>query len=157
MNTFGKDIMFKNLACGMRVQVLGKIFPDAKFIVIKRNPVDICASLLRGRKQRYRTIENYWSLEPREIKEILKMNPYDQVAAQVVYTYKQIKKDLSGLKHIEIRYEDLCSNTRKVIDQTAELGLQKRNDIIRFNLKLRTNAADKDTIRKIRASLERFR
>jgi len=156
MNTFGKDIMFKNLTCGLRIKVLKKIFPTAKYIVVKRDPMDICISLLEGRSERG-SINKFWSLRPKQINSILKLKPHEQVAAQVNYIYKQITEDIIGQQYIEISYKDLCINTEQVIKSVQKLGLTKRQHVPKFNLVFKKREAEKEVINKIQSSLEKFR
>lgn len=107
-----KNWVFKNLTLGLKIPLLKKIFPNAKFIYIKRDLYDNALSLYKGRIERFNNDKTWWSLEPKEIKELKKLLPKEQVIAQVYYINKQIEEDLLTINksdYITIEYKNLLN------------------------------------------------
>ncbi|NIU01842.1 MAG: hypothetical protein GWN01_13310, partial [Nitrosopumilaceae archaeon] len=59
---FDSPFLTKNVKMSVRLPALKEIFPEAKLIRIRRNPVDIALSLLLAR--RIRGLE-WWSVMPK--------------------------------------------------------------------------------------------
>ncbi|MEY8200574.1 MAG: sulfotransferase [Colwellia sp.] len=93
INYHNKPIVFKNMNAGLRMQVLSKIFPDAKFIWIKRNPLYVSQSLLEVRKKINGNFDDWWSLMPKNYTALKEMDSTDQVVGQIYSIEKQINED----------------------------------------------------------------
>ena len=114
---------FKNLTLGLKISLLKQIFPEAKFIIVNRNPHDIATSLLQGRKELFGDVTKWWSLIPKEIKLIKDFCPEEQVVAQIFYTYNQIYSDIKNIcstDYIEIEYVKFCNQPNREIYSIAQ-------------------------------------
>lgn len=110
INYHDKPIIFKNLNAGLRMRVLSKIFPEAKFIWIKRDPRYVSQSILKGREKVNANLSKWWSLMPRNYEILKKMTPIVQVVGQIYSIEQQIYKDKSmfSIKNILVlHYADL--------------------------------------------------
>ena len=108
-----RPIIFKNLACSLRLSPLASYVPEALFIVLKRNELDVGHSLLEGRMNVYGTYNKFWSIAPPGIEEILKMPPHEQVIEQTRGIYKKIQDDREMIckkRFFDVKYEDFCDD-----------------------------------------------
>ncbi len=128
-----KNWVFKNLTLGLKIPLIKKLFPNAKFIYIQRDPYDTALSLYKGRIERFGSDEAWWSLEPKEINEIKKLSPKEQVVAQVYYINKQIEEDLHKLSsddYLQIDYDLFETNVKGYTAQLKQLlGAEIKNHI----------------------------
>ena len=108
---FDVPFLSKNMEAGVRLRSLRKLFPEALYIVMKRDPRATASSLLKVRLDMYGSKEEWWSIRPKEYEDLIKLPHYEQVAYQVVNIYKAIFQDLpDDCPRIDVQYEDLCEN-----------------------------------------------
>jgi len=93
INYFDKPLVFKNLNAGQRFRLLQKCFPDAKFIFAKRDPLFTAQSILKAKRKVGIADDDFWSIMPRNVKELEKLNSYEQIVRQVYFLEKQIVED----------------------------------------------------------------
>lgn len=146
MNHHGKDILFKNLACGQRIQVLQKAFPNAKFVFLKRDPVYTAQSLLLARRHLGIHDDVWWSVKPREFTNLNNLPIHEKLIQQILQVEAQVSTDLESVSaenKIEISYEDLPS---KLSDLQAFLGLVDDSGVDLSALKFtnKVNASELD-------------
>lgn len=115
----GRPVVFKNTYNSMRIGALAEAFPEAVFLQMKRDPVDIAQSILTSRIHVNDDKSRWWSLPPKEIDEI-KDKPYpEQIAKQVFYVYRQIEADRSRLgdrRFMDVEYKELCRAPAAVVE-----------------------------------------
>jgi hypothetical protein len=107
----GRPIVFKNLYNSMRLAPLAEAFPEASFLVCRRDVTDVALSLLRARVDNEGSTERWVSLPPRQIDALRRLDVPDQVAGQVICTYEQIDQDRERLgdeRFLDVDYADLC-------------------------------------------------
>lgn len=128
-----KTWLFKNLTISLKIPLIKSIFPNSKFIIVYRDPLNTAVSLLKGRIIRFRDKSVWWSLKPKEIKDILTLCPEEQVIAQVFYTYMQIVKDIKSLDPLDktiVKYEDFCNNPNMLTkEKLKHFGLRTKLDL----------------------------
>jgi len=127
ITVFDKPFLFKYVFGSQKIEILSKVITKVKFIVIRREPLYIAQSLLKIRKQVYNDINKWWSLKPKEYEIIAKKDPYEQVVAQVFYTYKEIDRQKKKNPNIfvELNYEQFLRSTDTEITRIAnELGVK---------------------------------
>jgi len=108
-----KPWLIKNSRNAVRISVLSKVFEQAIYIRIRRSPLLIAKSILRGGYQLYGEQFTNWTVKPRNWREFESLSPPEQVAQQVFSIEKQIDQDLSEIsmdKVITINYPDFCLN-----------------------------------------------
>ena len=128
-----KDWLFKNLTLGLKIPLIKKLFPNALFIYVKRDCKFIAQSLYKGRIDRFGNDTTWWSLEPKEINDIKKLQPKEQVVAQIHYITKQIEDDLEKLSdknYIVIEYNDFLNNSEKELNNIGNFLNLESNKII---------------------------
>lgn len=129
INYFNKPIVFKNLNAGQRIRLLTRCFPSAKFLFITRKPSMTAQSILKAKRSLGLSENVFWSIMPKNINKLDKLEGFEQVVKQVYFLEKQIIDD-SGLVANEsfyiIQYENLSV---LYIDNLAQsLGFIRRHD-----------------------------
>ena len=139
INYFNKPIFFKNLNAGQRLRMLYKIFPNAKIIYIKRDPFYIAQSIILVKRKLKIPDNQYWSIMPRNVEELKRLDWPEQIVKQIYYLEHQIVKDLKLLFkdniHI-VRTDQLQKNKRQLIKY---LGIKNRLNYKMKEEKLDTN------------------
>ncbi|MDM8561055.1 sulfotransferase [Candidatus Parabeggiatoa sp. HSG14] len=112
-----KPMVFKCLYLDMTVGTLAQIFPDARFIFVRREHFMTCQSILLGRFKR-KNPEQWWSVKPPHYKSLLSLPIWQQVTKQVFDTEKIILRDLKQYapeRYLELHYENICQNPQQII------------------------------------------
>ncbi|MGM0663369.1 MAG: sulfotransferase [Thermodesulfobacteriota bacterium] len=116
-NAFKLPFINKHINLCLRIPALHDIFNTAKFIVIKRDPVDIAQSLyiIRAKKRG----NEYFGPKPRECEGKEHLDLIEQVCEQVFYIEKQVSLDRSCInksKFLDIHYKDICNDAHRELD-----------------------------------------
>lgn len=90
---FDKPMVFKNLNNGQRLRLLAKCFPDAKFIFVRRDPIFTAQSIIRAKRALNINDNEFWSVMPKNVEELKKLDGISQVIQQIYYIEKQIEED----------------------------------------------------------------
>jgi hypothetical protein len=118
-NRFGAPMVFKNTYSSMRIAPIIEAFPNAVFLVSKRDPLDTAQSILEGRAKSSGNKRDWWSVPPKEIDEIRQHPYWEQVVEQVYYIYKQIDEDSQRYdreRFLQVSYRALCEDTRGTLE-----------------------------------------
>lgn len=106
---FQVPFMTKNVKMSVRLRSLHEIFPDALFIHIKRDPVNVALSILAIKRK----LNMVWfSAMPKEIEQIKQLPDLDKVCYQVRFLEKNIEEDIQIFnpdQYLIVKYEKLCS------------------------------------------------
>ncbi len=127
--TFKKPILFKNMLCALRLRPLAAIFPEALFIITRRNTLYNAQSLLLTRQRVFGNLEEWWSMEPPNIEELRNLEPEKQVVRQVEEIHSLIERDaeiIGNGKFLFVEYENLCTDAHDVLNQ-VHLFLTRHN------------------------------
>ncbi len=120
---FGKPFVLKNLNAGLRLSLMHASIPEAKFIFVKRDPVDTAISILNGREKVHGTLDKWWSLIPPDYEDLLTLSPAQQVVNQIYRIEKQIVSDLTLFPEdhsIEVNYQDIMTSYKDMIEKMRE-------------------------------------
>lgn len=117
----GRPWVFKNLYLGMCAGALARLLPEARFILVQRDPLLICQSVLCGREQQGGG--EWWSVKPPYYRQWLELPPWQQVARQVFYAMEIPRRDLK--RHApgrwqEVDYAELCRDPQATLRQLQE-------------------------------------
>lgn len=100
INFYNKPIVINNNNAGLRLALINKAFPCARFIVTDREPLYVAQSLLKARNHFYGDVTKWWSMKPENYSELLKLSP----CSQVVHQHHSIRKAIiDGLRGSEDR------------------------------------------------------
>jgi len=121
-------VLQKNLKNSLRIKVLLDLFPNARFIYIKRDLLFTAQSLILARREIFGDDSVWLSVEPEGHKDILDKSPFYQVIWQVLKIEKQIEEDLvkNGKQVYTLQYEDFCDNQINTLRPISEkFGLSR--------------------------------
>lgn len=130
-----KPLIFKNVYHCARIGALKDAFPEAIFIVIRREPLEIAQSILRAREKVGNGRNEWWSLPLPPPHCVPKNMPWaEQIIRQVKDVYDEIDSQsaIQGRQYfIDVNYASLCSNPKEVIRTVKQL-LQSKGVQVRF-------------------------
>lgn len=112
-SVFKKPMVFKNVYLTMAAGALAQIFPEARFLLVRRNMLNIVQSMLKARE--YHSRMQWWSVKPPEYKTLLNHPLWKQATYQVFMSDMTAQKELSQYapeRFQIIQYEDLCSRPK---------------------------------------------
>ena len=126
----GKPVLFKTVVNTGRLGPIAAALPEALFLVVWRDPVDVAHSLLEARKKVHGSYEPWWSLEPPGIDELRSRPTGEQVVEQVVRTYEHLAADRAAIgaeRFCDVEYEALCDAPRTALGAIQTFaGLRER-------------------------------
>ncbi len=102
INYFDKPLVFKNLNAGQRIRLLQKCFPNAKFIFVKREPIFTAQSILKAKRKLKIDDNQFWSVMPKNFKDLEKSSAYEQIVSQIYFIEKQIVDDFKEFKELKL-------------------------------------------------------
>lgn len=111
----GKTILIKNPVYTARVALLREMYPDAKFIHIRRNPYKVFFSM----RNFYAQLLNELSLQPHDLPDL-----DDHILSIYVGMMEKLETDTKGLpknQFIDIDFETLQKNPLKTIELAYDL------------------------------------
>ena len=126
-------MIFKNLYNSMRIAPIIEAIPEACFIVCRRKLAENALSILQSRINNLNDKNKWWSLPPKEVDILLKLNYAEQVVGQVYYIYKQIEEDkkrFGKIRFLEISYENFCHDVQGTLSKIV-VFLSQNNCVIK--------------------------
>jgi hypothetical protein len=121
--TFGRPLLNKNNRNADCVGLLGRTLPEAFFVVVRRNPVDVAQSLLlareavQGDKRRKWGVRSYDQETPSD-----PLGYVESVCRQVLEVERTLQEDLRTLdaaRVIEVRYEEFCADPARQLERIS--------------------------------------
>lgn len=113
-----KPLFFKNSIAGYNYKFIKHCLPDAKFIILTRDRVEVVRSIMRGRQAIYGNENEWLSLKPRSYDEIIAeaASPLEQVERQV----DDIEKTLANIRY-EFPEDTLTVDYRQIVESPTEI------------------------------------
>lgn len=124
IHAFKKPVAFKSFLLGWHAQLIQQHLTKTCFVLIKRNPLDNALSLLDTRDKYFGSRENWSTLKPQNYESLLKLSPYEQVAAQVYYMEKTYQDQLDLIPKANYRifkYEEVCKNPSHALKEIQSM------------------------------------
>lgn len=146
MNIFEKPMALKAMILNYNIDFLDQLFEHAIFIHCKRDPLTNIESALKARERQLGSIDKWYSFKIPEYYDLIKLNPYEQVAGQISHINQAVKSGLENVadhKKMTVQYEVFCANPKAVFDELkqklaannyhtdAEYTLQNKFDVTR--------------------------
>lgn len=134
-NAFETSIVFKSLYLGWHMQSALKVLSKTLFLFVERDILDNAWSLLQIRKKYFGTYTEWASIKPLQYEDLINLDPYQQVIAQVHLLNKSYKKQLElipSANFLTIKYEELCLHPQEVLNNIIQKlkGLNVQQKII---------------------------
>lgn len=111
INRYKKPLLIKNLYFSTRIRLIHALFPTAKFILVKREPLFIAQSIYLSRLENSKNPEfDWWSVKFPGYESLLGKPLEEQVARQVYELERLLKRDLAEVNAefvIEVNYETM--------------------------------------------------
>jgi LPS sulfotransferase NodH len=159
------SVIFKNVYHSMRTAPICEAMHNARFIVCKRDYIETALSILNARKKITPDHRKWWSLPPKEIDSLVKLDYAEQIAGQIYYTYQQIDTDMNCYgkeKFLEIKYEEFCQDTHgtiKIIKYFLEKNgfrIEDKGDIPKYFRERKTKNLRKEDREKISSAIDSY-
>lgn len=110
-------LLMKNALLVYSIPLLQRVLPTLTVIRIRRDPVDVAASILKMRTRYYGDPATWWSLRPRDVSPVEGASPEAQIAFQIHHG----SKALSALDPaIDLTYEQLCGDVHHWVGRIAD-------------------------------------
>ncbi len=128
---FQKPFALKSMILNYNISFLDRIFDNALFVQIKRNPVTNVASILDARRRQLGDERAWYSFKIPEYPELKDLDPVTQAAGQLYYINKAVTGGMSTVpdsRKLIVQYEQFCLDPRAVFKELlAILGLGGKN------------------------------
>lgn len=112
-------VVFKNVFNSLRIPLLARALPEARYVLIERDLEANARSLLAGRA-RHGGVHEWWSAEPAGSDAVRTQSPAHQVAWQVQAMNEVARAELDRLEpasSLIVSYEELCTRPREVLER----------------------------------------
>jgi hypothetical protein len=158
---FNKPVAMKALILNWHLPFLDSLFGKVLFLYMKRNPIYNAQSLLLSRKKFFNSYERWYSFKPPQYSELIKKDPFYQVAGQVYYTNRAVEEGLSdilGERVLRVEYNQFCDSPRFVFEQVVKCFVQmdfkpgwNYEGVNKFNITDKTRIPHQELDRIVRA------
>ncbi len=147
-NVNDNALIFKNLTIlDSNIEILSKIFPNAFFVNVERDPIFNCQSTYQSRVKLFGNDKEWFGVKPPEYTTIKKLSIAEQIVYQIFYTRQNINKQLQKIENnrfVTISYESFTENPNKILE-SLYLQIFEQKKSFNLNLKLEnTNSIKTD-------------
>lgn len=147
----GRRIVFKNNTWfTLNADMISGLFPAALLVVCERDPFYIAQSIWYQRLDLYGDQACWWSVRPSNYREIVELEPLEQVAAQAVSIVRGMEASLARVTDaavLRIPYGRLASDPRAVVGRIARASSCAESEIVKAVADLPKQLASTDRIK----------
>ncbi len=118
----GKQYVFKNVYSSLFFNLLMKVFPGARTVLVRRDLESVAASVLKRRSE-YGGTSRWWSVMPPFTRDIVGKSLLEQVAFQCVRTEQLIERHLNDCapgRCFTVQYAEVCKSPISVVNDLAD-------------------------------------
>lgn len=120
---FRKPLLMKAMILHWDLDILERVFPNALFVQVKRDPKANARSLLHARQRFYGDHETWYSFKPPvEYPELKDKDPVEQVLGQVRANERTVERffaDLPSSRTLCLPYEDFCRSPYPYLEELS--------------------------------------
>lgn len=120
-----KPLLIKSLVyTDYKIEKLSTVFPNSLFVWCRRDPYFSCQSIYESRIRQYGNPDTWWSIRPRNILDLQRLPPLEQVVRQWCQTNDSIAAALDKLdkkRWAAIEYEKMVSDPDTALNRIASL------------------------------------
>lgn len=106
LNLYDKPLVIKNLTFSLRLQALKEFLPDARYVIIRREPLYTAQSVLLGMRKNSPGENKVWGIRPKDFQKLDGLAPHELVVKQVNEIERQIYNDLKAIPDENILFVD---------------------------------------------------
>ena len=113
-----RPFVVKNLPCAMRIEAIREAIPNSLFLYVKRGIINNALSILSARRKLMSNANEWWSVQPPNIAELIHGTPEEQSVNQVNSINLEIERCrrlLGTADFLDISYEEFCGDTALVL------------------------------------------
>lgn len=118
-----RPVSLKALIINPYVAAFGEALPNARFLHIRRDPIENMRSLLGTRQQYFGDASVWFSFKPKEITLLERESPERQVAGQVLLLDRMVSDGLARLpkeQWVTVDYARLCADPEVELNRIME-------------------------------------
>lgn len=138
------------------------LFPNSRFIHVRRDPRYVAQSILESRVRRYGSDRVWWSIRPRDVDAWRDRDPVEQVCHQVrdcLSAVDQGMREVGAEASMEVDYEQLVKEPDVVLERVAclmgDVRFRDRDDLVGLDLRsANVSRLDPAVLARIDAGLE---
>lgn len=122
-NIHEKPFALKGMILNQNIPTLDRLFKNALFVWIHRDPVFNVQSVLEARQRQFGDVRQWYSFKIREYPELKNLEPMESAAGQVCSINRDIEKALSAMpahRTLKVSYEQFCDDPRRVFEQLRD-------------------------------------
>lgn len=147
-NTFGMPFINKAQGHAVRIRPLCEAFPEAVFVRVIRQPLQVAESILLGRRECFGSDDHWFSAKPSSFASLAGLAPSEQIAGQIAGINEDMDRDLAvvGAERVfTLDYEDFCRDPQKISLEFAEFYVAQTSVSLtpRFELPTRFHASSR--------------
>ena len=114
---YGSPFLSKNIENALRIKSLSVVYPEALYIVLKRDPRAIAISILSGRMKLREDKKDWFGMRPINYSNLVDLPIANQIAEQILQAYDSFYSDVETDRVFELYYEDFCKSPEALIEQ----------------------------------------
>lgn len=118
----GRPVIWKNVVNSVRLEPILASVPETIVIDLRRDLADTAASILRARSTETGSVDTWWSVEPRDIEALRRLEPTEQVRGQICDVRTAIDTARAAFPQVtwvDADYETLVAAPRSVLEDVA--------------------------------------
>jgi len=133
-NCFDKPVMFKNLNAGQRLRFIKEVFPEARFIYIKRDHEKIKNSIMNARIANNVSPNEIWSVKPQRFDDLLSLSESEMVSQQIIRLESQIEQDSKLFDQFyTVHFNDFSEEFVLKLGHELQLATRNNSSLPAFN------------------------
>jgi Sulfotransferase family len=158
---FNKPFAMKGMILNYNIPFLDRIFENALFIQIHREPVANIASVLEARKQQHGDEAVWYSFKIPEYPELEGLDALHQSAGQIACINRAVSRGISQVdesRKLFVDYDEFCNNPARIYEALLKkFKMPSESNPYKGAIRFEKNRQiDRDTARKIENALEKF-
>lgn len=163
---FGAPFANKNNSNSVRIQHLARLFPDAFFVAVHREPVATVRSLLEARERHEVALDAWWSASPPRFLDRTFSDPVEQAVHQIWGVDRFLRDSLEELPSEQwhhVAFEAVCRDASELEAwvegryETAGVRLSRREQRAEGGLRLpERREPDPELVRRVNACIRRL-
>lgn len=117
-----RPVVWKNVVNSVRLEPILAAVPEAIVIDVRRDAGDTAASILRARASETGSVDNWWSVEPRDVEALRARSPEEQVRGQihgVRLALDAAHEAFPQVTWVDTDYETLVTAPQSVLESVA--------------------------------------